>query len=78
MRPTLPSSVMTQLRTLRLEQGYPLKTLAYDLGVSEWWLCQLEHGIGRVAPEQLDRWAALLGAGVAIAKNAVPVKSSVA
>jgi hypothetical protein len=59
--------IIAQLRARRIEQRMPLKTLAYDLGVTEWWLCRIEHGRGKVRPAQLERWARLLGASLALA-----------
>jgi transcriptional regulator with XRE-family HTH domain len=58
--------IVAQLRARRIEQRMPLKTLAYDLGVTEWWLCNIEHGRGKVRPAQLERWADLLGVSLAL------------
>jgi hypothetical protein len=62
--------IISQLRARRLALGLPLKILAYDLGVSEWWLCRLENGHGKVKPVILERWCGLLGMGWGIAKDA--------
>jgi len=66
--PALPpdTGLIAQLRALRLERGLPLKVVAHELGVSLWWLCQLEHGHGR-ATAKLERWARALGAEVVVA-----------
>ena len=53
--------IIDQLRAQRRARGIRLKTLAYDLGVTEWWLCEMEHGRGKVRPLTLERWCAMLG-----------------
>jgi hypothetical protein len=80
------AAIVAELRALRLEQRMPLKTLAYDLGVSIWWLCQVEHGRGKVKPAQLERWAGLLGTclklasventGASVSDPAAPARST--
>jgi transcriptional regulator with XRE-family HTH domain len=59
------TGIVAQLRARRLAQGLPLKVVAHRLGVSLAWLCRLEHERSRAA-EQIERWAASLGADVAI------------
>ena len=62
---THATGIVAQLRALRLERGLPLKCIAHDLGISRWWLCRLEHD-RKGTFEQIERWAAALGAEVVI------------
>lgn len=61
--------IIGQLRAQRLARGIPLKTVAYDLGVTEWWLCRIEHGYGKVRPLVLERWCDMLGVSWGIAQE---------
>jgi len=59
MRENLPPQGKC-IRALRVMHGWSAQVLADRIGRSSWWLYQVEAGLIRPEPEQLDRiWSAL-------------------